>query len=62
MCFFFFGLKLTVFSAVDVTLFVKLPWLVSFSHDYGLIITDVKHHVATSWWEPWDQRESQRVR
>jgi hypothetical protein len=61
-CFFFFGLMLTAFDAVSVMLFVKLPLLVSFSHDYGLVTADVEHHVATSWWEPWDQRETQRVR
>jgi hypothetical protein len=26
-------------------LFTKLPLLASFSHDYGLIIADVEHHV-----------------
>jgi hypothetical protein len=40
---------------------VKLPLIVSFSHDCGLVIADVEHHVATSWWKPWDQRETQRV-
>jgi hypothetical protein len=39
-----------------------LPLLVSFFCDYGLFIADVEHHVATSWWEPWDRRETQRVR
>jgi hypothetical protein len=52
---------LTVFGAVGITLFVKLPLLISFSRDYGLIIADVEHHVATSWWEPWGQRETRRV-
>jgi hypothetical protein len=49
---------LTVFGVVGVMLFVKLPLLVSFSHDYGLIIADIQHHVAMSWWEPWDRRET----
>jgi hypothetical protein len=52
----------TAFGAIGVTLFVKLPLLVSFSRDCGLIITDVEHHFATSWQEPWDQRETRRVR
>jgi hypothetical protein len=48
-------------GAIGVTLFVKLPLLVSFSRDCGLVIVDVEHHVTMSWWEPWDQRETQRV-
>jgi hypothetical protein len=36
--------------------------LVSFFLDYGFVIADVEHHVATSRWEPGDQRETQRVR
>jgi hypothetical protein len=43
---------LIVFGAVDVMLFVKLPLLISFSHDCRLVIADVEHHVATSWWKP----------
>jgi hypothetical protein len=62
MCFFFFSLMLTAFNVVGVTLFAKLPLLVSFSYDCGLVIADGEHHVATSWWEPWDRRETQRVR
>jgi hypothetical protein len=53
---------LTAFGAVSITLFAKLPLLISFSHDCGLVIADVEHHVATSWWEPWDRRETRRVR
>jgi hypothetical protein len=49
---FFFCLQATAFGAVDVTLFAKQPLLVSFSHDYGLVIADVEHHVTTSRWEP----------
>jgi hypothetical protein len=49
MCFFFFSLMLTAFGAVGIMLFAKLPLLVSFSHDYGLVIADVEHHVAMSW-------------
>jgi hypothetical protein len=52
---------LTALGVVGVTLFVKLPLLVSFSRDYGLVIAGVEHHVATSWQEPWDQRETRRV-
>jgi hypothetical protein len=52
---------LMAFGAVGVTLFVKLPLLISFSHDCGLVIADVEHHVTTSWWKPWDQRETRRV-
>jgi hypothetical protein len=48
MCF-FFGIMLTAFGAIGVTLFAKLLLLVSFSHDCGLVIADVEHHVATSW-------------
>jgi hypothetical protein len=48
-CFFFFCLQATAFGTVGVTLFVKLPLLISFSDDYGLIITDVEHHGALSW-------------
>jgi hypothetical protein len=59
---FFFCLQATVFGAVGVTLFAKLPLLVSFSNDCGLVIADVEHQVTTSWWEPWDQRETQRIR
>jgi hypothetical protein len=62
MCFFFFSFMLLACSAFNITLFVKLPLLVGFSRDYGLVIADVEHRVATSWWEPWDQRETQRVR
>jgi hypothetical protein len=40
---------------------VKLPLHVSFSHDCGLVNADIEHHVATSGWKPWDQRETQRV-
>jgi hypothetical protein len=40
------------FGMVGITLFAKLPLLVNFSHDCGLVIADVEHHVATSWWEP----------
>jgi hypothetical protein len=36
------------FGAIGVTLFTKLPLLVGFSHDYGLVIIDVEHHVTTS--------------
>jgi hypothetical protein len=43
---------LTVLGTVGVTLFAKLPLLVSFSCDCGLVIADVEHHVAMSWWEP----------
>jgi hypothetical protein len=50
------------FGVVGVTLFVKLPLLISFSHDCGLVIADVEHDVAASRWEPWDQRETRRVR
>jgi hypothetical protein len=50
------------FDTVGVTLFVKLPLLVSFSHDCGLVIANVEHHVAMSRWEPWDLRGTQRVR
>jgi hypothetical protein len=53
---------MTAFGVVGVTLFTKLPLLISFSHDCGLIIGDVEHHVAMSRWEPWDQRETRRVR
>jgi hypothetical protein len=49
------------FGAVGVTLFVKLPLLVSFSHDCGLIIADVEHYVTMSRWEPWNLGETQRV-
>jgi hypothetical protein len=50
------------FGMAGVTQFAKLPLLVGFSLDCGLIIANVEHHVATSWWEPWDLRETQRVR
>jgi hypothetical protein len=53
---------LKAFGAVGVTLFVKLPLLISFSYDYGLIIADVEHYITTSQWEPWDLGETQRVR
>jgi hypothetical protein len=49
---FFFSLLAMAFGATDVTLFAKLMLLVSFSLDYGLVIADVEHHVATSRWEP----------
>jgi hypothetical protein len=45
-----------------VTLFAKLPLLVSFSLDCRLVIADIEHHVAMSRWEPWDLRETLRVR
>jgi hypothetical protein len=34
---------------VGIMLFTKLSLLVSFSHDCGLIIADIEHHVAMSW-------------
>jgi hypothetical protein len=40
---------------------MKLPLLVGFSRDCRLVIADVEHHVTMSWWEPWDQRETQRI-
>jgi hypothetical protein len=46
---FFFCLMLTTFGAVNVTLFAKLPLLVIFSHDYGLVIADIEHHVTMPW-------------
>jgi hypothetical protein len=46
---------------VSVMLFMKLPLLISFSHDCGLIIADVEHHVTMSRWEPSDQRETRRI-
>jgi hypothetical protein len=33
MCFFFFSLLMMAFGVVGVTLFAKLPLLISFSHD-----------------------------
>jgi hypothetical protein len=55
MCFFFFFcLQATAFGTVGVTLFAKLSLVVSFSHDYGLVIADVEHHGTAPWWEPWD--------
>jgi hypothetical protein len=58
---FFFILLVTAFDTAGITQFVKLPLLVSFSLDYGLVIADVEHHVATSRWEPRDRRETRRV-
>jgi hypothetical protein len=49
---FFFSLLMTAFGTVGITLFAKLPLLVSFSHDYGLVIANIEHHVAMSWWQP----------
>jgi hypothetical protein len=46
---------------IGVTLFTKLPLLVSFSRDWRLVIADIEHHVATPGWKPWDQRETRRV-
>jgi hypothetical protein len=43
---------MTAFGVVGVTLFAKLPLLVSFTHDCGLIIANIEHHVTMSWWEP----------
>jgi hypothetical protein len=51
----------TASGAVGITLFAKLPLFVSFSCDRGLVIVDVEHHVAMSWWEPWDRREAWRI-
>jgi hypothetical protein len=59
---FFFCLQATAFDAAGVTLFAKLPLLVSFSHESGLVIADVEHHVTTSWWEPWDRRKTRGIR
>jgi hypothetical protein len=59
---FFFSLLETAFGAADIAQFMKLLLLVGFSLDYGLIIADVEHHVTTSQWEPWDRRETRRVR
>jgi hypothetical protein len=53
---------LTAFGIVSITLLAKLPLLISFSHDKRLVIANVEHHVTMSWWEPWDQRETWRVR
>jgi hypothetical protein len=39
---------MTVFGAVSITLFAKLPLLISFSHDCWLVIPNVEHHVAMS--------------
>jgi hypothetical protein len=59
---FFFSLQATTFGVVSITLFVKLLLLVGFSCDYRLVIADIEHHVVMSRWEPWDLRETQRVR
>jgi hypothetical protein len=50
-----------VFGAIGVMLFVKLPLLISFSHDWWLVIADVEPNVAMPGWKPWDRRETRRV-
>jgi hypothetical protein len=50
-----------VFNVVGVMLFAKLPLLVNLSCDCGLVIADIVHYVAMSWWEPWDTGETWRV-
>jgi hypothetical protein len=52
---------MAAFGAIGVTLFVKLPLLVSFSRDWWLVIANVEHHVTTPGWKSWDQRETRRV-
>jgi hypothetical protein len=37
---------MTAFGAVGVMLFAKLLLLVSFSHDCGLVIANIEHHVS----------------
>jgi hypothetical protein len=43
---------MTAFGVIGVTLFAKMPLLVSFSRDWWLVIADVEHYVATSGWKP----------